>query len=245
MDEPGQKSSPGLACICWRCFFSTFINLLWGLYIFQLRFNPMFILKLKAVYWLNPIWKMKVNLRCSLRHQTSFHVTNFHTFSERLTETMAGSSPNTLPMQTREDVTSSGVQLESNWVNMNCKLVQRGHSFPLQNQEIRTVFRAALEVRTFKEMAFLGAEDMFPDGKSPVYPGCSIEWCGLLQFVSLVFVRRCYPAQSCYKISFAVCSSVWDSTAVDKSDVPHVCYATIHTQITQPRRWNHAKAARL
>lgn len=105
MDEPGQKSSPGLACICWRCFFSTFINLLWGLYIFQLRFNPMFILKLKAVYGLNPIWKMKVNLRCSLRHQTSFHVTNVHTFSERLTDTMAGSSPNTLPMQTREDVT--------------------------------------------------------------------------------------------------------------------------------------------
>eukprot|EP00434_Breviolum_minutum_P045316 symbB.v1.2.040600.t1/scaffold7365.1/size11661/1 len=72
-----------------------------------------------------------------------------------------GSSPNTLPMQTREDVTSSVVQLESNWVDMNCKLVQRGHSFPFQNQEIRPVFRAALEVRTFKEMTFLGAEDMF------------------------------------------------------------------------------------
>lgn len=167
---------------------------------------------------------MKVNLRCSLRHQTSFHVTNFHKFSERLTDTMAGSSPNTLPMQTREDVTSSGVQLESNWVDMNRKLVQRAHSFPLQNQEIRPVFRAALEVRTFKEMAFLGAEDMFPDGKSSVYPGCSIERCGLLQFVSLVLARRYYPAQSCYKISFAVCSSVWDSTAVDKSDVPHVCF---------------------
>ena len=151
---------------------------------------------------------MKVNLRCSLRHQASFHVTNFHTFSERLTDTMAGSSPNTLPMQTREDVTSSVVQLESNWVDMNCKLVQRGHSFPLQNQEIRPVFRAALEVRTFKEMAFLGAEDMFPDGKSPVYPRCSIERCGLLQFVLLGFARRYYPAQSCYKISVAVCSSV-------------------------------------
>ena len=189
---------------------------------------------------------MKVNLRCSLRHQTSFHVTNFHKFSERLTDTMAGSSPNTLPMQTREDVTSSGVQLESNWVDMNRKLVQRAHSFPLQNQEIRPVFRAALEVRTFKEMAFLGAEDMFPDGKSSVYPGCSIERCGLLQFVSLVLARRRIILLNRAIKSALQSVQVFETPQQSTNQMSHMyVFATIHTQITQPRRWKHAKAARL